>query len=371
MPSDRIPRLRPHRTGGSVVSLAGEDHYCGPYGSAEAATRYDELVARWLAGGRRPLGPMPRRRRRRGEATISDLVAGYREHAATYYRKAAEGGGTRPTSRYVRVALDDLDRLAGGAAVLAFTRDDLLALRGYWVRAKGLGRRTVNQYVGVVKGCLRWGCDGRLVPASVLAEVLTVRALPAGRSEAPEGTERGPAPAEAVAAVLADPRLGRPVAALVRLQRTTGLRSSEVLAIRGAYVDRSGPVWAYRVPAWADKTERSRRGKVVYLGPAAQAVLAPWLDDAPGPAAPPWLTKRGRPYTEGPYRRAVVASCRRVGCEVWTPHQLRKARGQEVRERDGAEAAAVALGHARVDTTLAHYARHNDPLARRVAEETG
>src|SRR5437868_4106199 len=49
------PTYRLHKARNlAVVTLDGEDHYLGRYGSPERRERYDHLVAEWLARGRRP-----------------------------------------------------------------------------------------------------------------------------------------------------------------------------------------------------------------------------------------------------------------------------------------------------------------------------
>ena len=48
------PSYRLHKPSGkAVVTIDGKDHYLGDYGSAESRARYDELIARWLANGRK------------------------------------------------------------------------------------------------------------------------------------------------------------------------------------------------------------------------------------------------------------------------------------------------------------------------------
>jgi hypothetical protein len=49
----RVPSLRLHKPSGqAVVTIAGRDHYCGPWGSRKAQAEYQRLVGEWLAGGR-------------------------------------------------------------------------------------------------------------------------------------------------------------------------------------------------------------------------------------------------------------------------------------------------------------------------------
>jgi integrase len=78
---------------------------------------------------------------------------------------------------------------------------------------------------------------------------------------------------EVVATTL--PHLPAAVAAMVKIQRLTGCRPAEVCAIRPADIDRSGAVWEY-VPR-SHKTAYCGKGRMIFLGPKAQALLLPWL----------------------------------------------------------------------------------------------
>jgi len=51
-----IPKLTRHTASGkAVVRLNGRDHYVGIFGTPEAETAYNRLIAEWLAKDRRPL----------------------------------------------------------------------------------------------------------------------------------------------------------------------------------------------------------------------------------------------------------------------------------------------------------------------------
>lgn len=53
MPKKRIPSYRLHRPSGlAIVTLNGQDHYLGRWGSPQSRDEYDRLIGEWLAGGR-------------------------------------------------------------------------------------------------------------------------------------------------------------------------------------------------------------------------------------------------------------------------------------------------------------------------------
>src|SRR5262249_44575238 len=129
------------------------------------------------------------------------------------------------------------------------------------------------QLVGCVKLAFRWAVAEEMVSPVVSHGLQAVAALEAGRTTAGETEPVVPADDAAVEATV--PYLSRQVATMVRLQRLTGMRSGEVVIMRGADVQRDGPVWLYRPVT--HKGEHHGKQRVVPLGPNAQAVLAPFL----------------------------------------------------------------------------------------------
>ena len=83
-----LPHYRLHRASGqAVVTLGGRDHYLGPFGSPQSRTLYDELIAQWLASGRKPPAPSAPPS---APLTVVGLVALYWEFAKGYYVKAGK-----------------------------------------------------------------------------------------------------------------------------------------------------------------------------------------------------------------------------------------------------------------------------------------
>src|SRR5690242_11899152 len=79
-----FPALRCHKaTGKAVVTLSGQDFYCGTFGTKASLAEYDRQVAEWLGRGRRPLVVEAAR----AETTVVELLAAYKRFATGYYRK--------------------------------------------------------------------------------------------------------------------------------------------------------------------------------------------------------------------------------------------------------------------------------------------
>ena len=117
------PKYRRHRASGqAVVTLAGVDHYLGPYKSVASVAEYDRLVAEWLLRGR--TGPP---NTQADGLTVAEAIAAYWRHAKTYYR-SADG---RPTSELggIKTAFRPILRLYGRQPVAEFGP---LALKVAW-----------------------------------------------------------------------------------------------------------------------------------------------------------------------------------------------------------------------------------------------
>lgn len=118
---------------------------------------------------------------------------------------------------------------------------------------------------------IRWAVAEELAPAAILQAVTAVPGLKKGRCQSPEPPPIQPADVTAVERTL--PHLPSTVADMVRFQLLTGARPGEVCKLTPGAVDRSADVWRYQVAG--HKTEHHGRGRIVFIGPEAQKVVAP------------------------------------------------------------------------------------------------
>lgn len=395
----RTPGYCLHRPSGQArVTLNGKDYYLGKYGSPESREAYDRLIAEWLAAGRQTPAPAPAE----NETTVSEVILAYLEFASAYYRKPT-GEATKEQGN-LRLVLRRLRQLYGHSAASRFDSLALEALRDQMV-SEGLCRTRINKDVERVKRVFKWAASKRLVPAAVPQLLATVVGLRAGRTEARERPPVQPVPDSDVDATLAF--LRPQVAAMVRLQRLTGMRPGEVAVMRTMDVDTTGQVWIYRPgsdqgPQGAHKTAWRGHSRVIALGPRAQELLKSWLRgkvteylfqprearstfDAERRAkrkskVPPSQASRrpkrnpkkklGERYSDSSYANAVAKACRKAGVPCWSPNRLRHSHATEVRKRFGLEAAQVALGHSRANVTEV-YAERDHGLAVEVAIAIG
>jgi integrase len=339
----------------------------GPHGTEESYSAYVAGVNDYLTTGRVPQpadAPPP------GALTVEELAAAFllfaREHGL--YQKAG-----RDTSELhcLRSAFRPLCRVHGGRAVSAFGVAEIDALRLEMV-GRGWAEKTVRSHLVRVRSLFAWGQERGLVPAGV--RLAARRGLGAKPPRGRATERKGPPDPFAVGAVqlVASP----PVRAMLWLQWLNGMRSAGVCSLRPCDVDRKadpkGGLWLYtEPPELAAKTGAERH----WFGERARAILAPWLDAAPAPAAPafrpgirPGAARGG--FRVGYYRRYVARLCAKLGVPHFHPHQLRRHHLNAVRRLFGPEYARARGGHKRIDMTD-HYTSLDDDLAREVARRIG
>jgi integrase len=390
MPRKLLPTYRLHKaTGQAVVVHDGRSHYLGKFGSPASRAAYDRVVAGILAGRNAaeasvgvPLPSPPPT----APILVSELILRYWEFATGYYVK-----GGRPTGELdpLRLALRALRKRCGGLPastvgplvvrelqadmarqpdtrrVKVVGPDGVASLETKVVRV-GMSRRTINKQIGRVKRVFRWAVAEQLVDPAVYAAIREAPGLKRNRTAAREKPRVRPVdPEHYEAAVACVPAA---VAAMARVQWLTGCRPQEVVLMRGADIDCSGPVWEYR-PA-THKTEHANDSgdealeRVVFMGPQAQAVVGPLLAASRGgylfrpgrSPRPPGSASGSGPtrathYTVPAYRQELQRGCRRAGVPVWSPNQLRHSAATRLRKEIGLEKVQAVLGHRELGVT--------------------
>ena len=408
----RVPAYKQHRPSGQArVIVDGRHVYLGKYGSDESRERYARLIAELACTpsdvGVAMRGSVP------SEYSINEMLLAYWGFAQRYYSKNG-----KPTKELacMRDAMRTLRLLYGESDVRDFGPLSLKAVRNHMIEVEKLSRGVINNRVNRIRRIFKWAVSEELIPVQIFEALRTVAGLRFGRSAARETDPVRPANDQDVESVLAF--MAPPVAAMVRLQRITGMRACELVQMRATDIERSSAVWVYE-PA-EHKNQWRGHSRQVALGPQAQEILKPFLD-RPADAylfspreADEWQREqrrlksvtnnnrrtpiypselkarerlravrlkksRKRPpqerYCTDSYRRAIdyaIARAKRNGVTVshWHPHQLRHSRATEVRRDFGVEGAQVVLGHARADVTQI-YAERNIKLAERIALQNG
>ena len=178
----------------------------------------------------------------------------------------------------------------------------------------------------------RWCTQCEMIPVAIHQALTTVEGLKRGRTSAKETLPVHPVPEAAVEQVL--PHVCPHVAAMIQVQRLTGMRSGELCIMRPCDIDRAGTasgVWIYRPST--HKTAHHGHQRIIPIGPKARKILEPLLPDdlksqqafifsplaARQSVDGKKRTTRGRGgqrrrgpglrYTVGSYRRAISRAC--------------------------------------------------------------
>jgi integrase len=368
---DRVPRHRRRPDGRGVVTIPnpergrGDDVYTGTHGTKEAEENYRRAISEWIARGRTPLP-------REGDRSVARVASAYLVHARRKFTKRG-----RPTTwgKLVERVMADVVAWHGADDPASFGPRTLRDVRARWMtearpgKAAPANRRTAHGYARIVVEMFRWAAEREMIDAALWHRLQVVKA-----PEPHEGRDSPPprrsAPKAAVEATLGELRRG-PAADILRLIELTGMRPGEACVMRGSDVERSGEVWAYRVPADWNKTERSGRSRVVYLGPRAQAIVGPRIDrHGDGYLFRPTSGPR---RATGPYRRQTLAalvagaSGRSERGASWSPNHLRHSAATRVDAALGTPAAQAMLGHGSARTTAIYVDPDRATLAEREA----
>ncbi len=313
----RVPSYRHHRASGqAVVTIDGRDIYLGKHKSAASRAEYSRLVAEWAANG----GTLANTNT--ADLTVAELAAAFLRHAQEYYRRP---DGT-PTSelKNIKLAIRRL-KLYHRTPAAKFGPVALETVRHAMI-TEGLARRTINQDVNRIRLMFKWATSKEMIPPTVLHGLQAVAGLRAGRSKARETEAVRPVPDQFVDAVL--PHVSPQVAAMVQLQRITGMRSGEVTAMRTCDIDTRGKVWVYSPEH--HKTAWHGHDRHVYLGPKAQAILKPFLKT------------NLQAYLFNPTEAEADRNGRRFG--VVSPDRKTKVYPSEIRSREKRRAARQRRG---------------------------
>lgn len=416
----RVPKYRRHSTRDfAFVEHRGRRiRLPGRHNSPESRSAYTRILRQIIRAEEREEIPVI-------DLTVGHLVRAYLDWAVDYYSGNKE---------YVQLcyAAGPLVHLHADTWVDEFGPTALKEVRqvmvdGSWANKsvamdderrevpRAWSRTHTNQQINRIRRMFRWGVENEMVPATVLEALKAVAPLRKGRTTAAEPTPVEPVPPKHVDAIL--PHVSPTVAAMVRLQQITGMRSANLCQMRLCEIDQSAAVWLYcpdaHKGAWRDAA------LVIPLGPQAQALLAPFLNRdekayvfSPREALAWWRAHRPpehKPNRKTPiypselkareaakaarrrkrtsqrirdhydpdsYRRAILYGLekanknRKQKIPAWHPHQLRHTVATTVRKRYGLEGSRVYLGHAHAETTQI-YAQRDLELALRIASDIG
>jgi integrase len=265
----RIPSYRLHKPSGqAIVVIRGKTLYLGRFGSLESHAEYNRIIAEWVAQG--TAAPTPPNSDAKSDLRISELILAYWCHVETYYVKDGQ-----PTTEagVIRQAIKVVRELYGHTPAKDFGPLSLRACQDAMI-AKGWSRESINRQSIRIRAMFKWAASRELLPAAIFQALQTVEGLRKGRSSAKERPPVLPVPDNIVEKTLA--HLPDVPAAMVRLQRLTGMRPQEVVELRSVDIDMTDPTcWVFR--PHRHKCEHHDRERVVFIGPKAIEVLKPFI----------------------------------------------------------------------------------------------
>ncbi|MEX0727962.1 MAG: site-specific integrase [Planctomycetaceae bacterium] len=398
----------------AVVTIDGHAYYLGPYGSDESYERYNALIAEWL---KRPSPPnrLTASPCLQSSLTIAELALKYLNHCEAYYVK---DGKTTTQVYNEKYALRVLVSLYEAELAADFGPLKLKTLRDHLIE-QDKSRVFINEVAASIKRAFKWAAGEELVPASVFHGLQVVAGLKRGRCTARE-TQGKVLPVDEAIVDATVKSLSPTVAAMVMLQRYTGMRPAEVCFVRSCDVELNDDGTAVFVP---QEHKAQHHGKVrrVYIGPRALEILQPFLDRDPEAfcfdprESVAWhyaqkRMKRKTPlykshlkhmekkrkqkpkweplekYTTASYRRAIDRAVQQAfplpngstdeqvkawwKKHGWAPNQLRHLRATEIRKQFGIEASQVIMGHSNLTVTQV-YAERDFAKAQQIAKLIG
>ena len=223
-----------------------------------ALKAYGRFVAEWI------VAPYSAGRHRESEVSINELITAFLNEKQTV---------ALPSDyRSYNIALTAILRLYDDIPADSFSPKSLKAVRNMFVD-RGYSRGYCNKLTSLIRTAFRWGVSEELVKETTYNALRCVEELKAGRTAAPESKKRTAVLDEIIEATL--PLLTPTVAAMVRLQRMTAMRPSEVCRMTPGQIDQSGGMWYY----CPDKHKGTWRNhdRAIPLGIPEQRLLTPYL----------------------------------------------------------------------------------------------
>jgi integrase len=221
-----------------------------------------------------------------------------------------------------------------------------------WMVAQGVGARSANKSLDMLKSMVRWGRSEGIVTNRNIDDVR--------RLKAPRPKPANPYTPEQVERIAAGCQHLRD-ATMLTLAAYTGLRWSELRALRWSDLDLDAEQPHVRLVRSVDadrsiKSTKSDQERTVPILAPGVAALHAWRDVAPGTSLV-FPNRNGRPLYNDWYRDRCKAIREACGID-FDPHELRDTYASIlIAAGIGELELTLWLGHASVETTRRRYAR--------------
>lgn len=299
--------------------------------------------------------------------SVAKLCEAYLAYSRTWYVKDGQ-----PTSEVsiIEMMVRRLNAVAGSRPADKLRVNDLEAAQQRMIE-EGLTRRSCNAVLHRVRRMAKWAFRKEVISGDTLQRILSVPAIPKGRTNAREKPAVQPVPLETVQKTL--PHLKEVYRVMVTVQLYAAMRPGEIINMRPIEIDRSREPWEYTPEKYKTQHHHEAgdpRRRRIFLGSQARAVLAPWLDRCHDASQPLFRRPNGRIMSKGAYEYAIRKACQLAGVSHWFPNMLRHTMATMIRRKHGIEAAQDYLGHERPEVTSI-YAERSHERSRKIAEEMG
>ena len=366
----------------AVVYYHGKIHYLGLYGSDESRVAYARFVAESRVN---PTFFLPKPSEGSGVA-IRELAAAFLDHAQATLAP--------PNYNHYKIVVRDfLLKFYGDETLVdSFKPSSLKLLRSEMIQSRRFCRKMINDYMARTVRIFSWGVEEELVDANIPVALKAVKSLQPGHAGTFDNEEREHVPDEVIRRTL--PFMPPTLAAMVQIQRLTGLRPGEVFNMTVGEIDRDTEpdLWLYRLKQ--HKTEKkTQRKKIVPLSKIEQDLLAPYLEGKTAEEAvfsprtameersaekranrktkitPSQAARNAeralKPrqykefYNKDSYRVAVEYAINKGNKTLpeeeqiphWTPYQMRHTAATVMEEKEGLDEAQALLDHSSANTT--------------------
>jgi len=260
----------------AVVYSHGKTIYLGAYGSPESRIAY----TRFIAENKTEMPPFLTKEEAGVEVEV--LALAFLDYAKETLSTVNYG---HVNYCHHRNAVKELLKLYGdNVPADEFKPSDLKLFRQELIRSRRFCRNTINDYVRRIVQIFTWGVEEEYVCPNTALALKAVKPLREGHVGTYDNPAREEVPDDVIKRTL--PFMPPAIVAMIKIQRLTGMRPSEVFNMRVGEIDKdSDPeLWFYKLPH--HKTEKKTKvKKVVPLGKPEQELLTPYLENKKPEAA--------------------------------------------------------------------------------------
>ena len=387
--SSRPPKPSRHKSGKNeyaVVYIDGKKNNLGRWGSPEAKEAYARFEVEWWENSRRPVAERISRSLP-VSGTKTDTTV---KEVALQFLQYAEATKSKSNFTDYRIAtMDFLVKHYGSVPADEFNAGCLNLTREAIIQSRRLCRVGINDYTRRIVTLFTWGVSVGMVDRMTAWELGTVKPLEPGYPGTFDHPEREYVSDDVIIRTL--PLLPQTLQAMIKLQRLTAMRPSEVFGMQVGDIDqKSVPgIWLYRLASHKTQKKTGKK-RVIPLNETEQALIAPYLEGkkpADAVFCPQTAMRERKPnmkvsqrvgrfYNKDSYRvavlRAIAKQNRRLPVDQqipeWTPYELRHSAASAISVELGGEAATSQLGHTSPTTTAIYLHREIEKLTKLALE---